>query len=72
MIYNKEDLAWIKDFAKLQSMDDKTSKMHWCSQCYESQQKWNNYLKLCMNHEAVKTILPEKVHFIGMGLEGIF
>jgi hypothetical protein len=45
--------------------------MYWCSQClnvaYESQEKLNEHLKLCMNHETVKAILPEpnKVNWNG-------
>ena len=38
--------------------------MYWCSQClskaYNSQEKLNEQLKLCMNHEAVRAIKPEK------------
>ena len=68
---DKEHLVWIKDYGKFQCMDYKTCKMYWCSQCLcearNSQEKLNEHLKLCMNHEAVKAILPEKnkVNFIG-------
>ena len=38
--------------------------MYWCSHClnvaYESQEKLNEHLKLCMNNEAIRAILPEK------------
>ena len=61
---DKFHFAWIKDYGKLQCMNYKTSKMYWCSQClniaYESQEKLNEHLKLCMNNETVKAILPEK------------
>ena len=52
-------------------MNYKTNKMYWCSQClnvaYETHEKLNDHLKLCMNHETVKAILPEpnKVNWNG-------
>ena len=68
---DKEHLVWIKEYGKFQGMGYNNCKMYWCSQClseaYDSQEKLNEHLKLCMNHEAVKAILPEKnkVNFIG-------
>ena len=50
-------------------------KMYWCSQCVKaaavSQEKLNEHLKLYMNNEAVKAILPEKTRFILMVIEDI-
>ena len=41
--------------------------MYWCSCSFISQEKLNEHLKLCMNYENVRAILPEKnkVNFIG-------
>jgi hypothetical protein len=38
---------------------------------HETEDKLNEHLKLCMNHESVKTILPEKIKKIGMEIEKI-
>ena len=68
---DKEHLVWIKDYGKFQCMDYKSCKMYWCGQClsksFDSQEKLNEHLKLCMTHEAVKAITPEqnKVNFNG-------
>ena len=68
---DKEHLVWIKEYGKFQGMGYNHCKMYWCSQClseaYDSQEKLNEHLKLCMNYEAVRAILPEKnkVNFIG-------
>ena len=42
----------------------KHNKRYWCNQClnisYETKEKLDDHLKLCMNHEAVRAILAEK------------
>ena len=42
----------------------KDNKQYWCYQrlniSYEPTEKLDEHLKLCMNHEAVSAILPEK------------
>ena len=62
----------IKDIAKLlQSNIHNHDKRYWCCQClnisYNSQEKLNEHLQLCMNPEAVKAIniLPQKKKNIG-------
>ena len=44
-------------------MKYKSNKLYWCYQClnfaFKTQEKLNNHLKLCLNHESVATILPE-------------
>ena len=54
---DKEHLVWIKDNGKFQGMEYKHCKMYWCIQChkaaYVSQEKLNEHLKLCMNHEKL-------------------
>ena len=68
---DKEHLVWIKEYGKFQGMGYNHCKMYWCSQClseaYDSHEKLNEHLKLCMNYENVRAILPEKnkVNFIG-------
>ena len=62
---NKHHFVWIKDLSKLICMNThKHKKRNWCCQClnfsHESEDKLNEHLKLCMNYESVKTILPEK------------
>ena len=62
---NKHHFVWIKDLSKLICMNThKHKKRNWCCQClnfsHESEDKLNEHMKLCMNNEAVKTILPEK------------
>ena len=42
----------------------KHNKRYWWNQClnisYETKEKLNEHLKLCMNNESVRAILPEK------------
>ena len=52
-------------------MGYKPGKIYWCCQCLnvssETQQNLNEHLKLCMNHEIVETVLPEKkIKLVGM------
>ena len=61
---DKEHLIWIKDIGKLLISDThKHNKRYWCNQClcvtYETKEKLDDHLKLCMNNESVRAILPE-------------
>ena len=58
-------LIWIKDIGKLLISDThKHNKRYWCNQClcvsYETKEKLDEHLNLCMNNESVRAILPEK------------
>ena len=58
-----EHLCWIKDLSKLKKMKYDEHKYYFCSQCleagYDSKEKLDNHLKLCMNHEAVNCVMPK-------------
>jgi len=62
---DKEHLIWIKDIGKLLISDiHKHNKRYWCNQClcvsYETKEKLDEHLNLCMNNESVRAILPTK------------
>ena len=64
LLLYKEHLMYIKDLGKLLRRYDNQVKMYHCSQClsiaYDTQDKLNEHLNICMKHEAVKAKLPKK------------
>ena len=60
---DKYHFCWIKSLSKLLRTNDNHDKRYWCSQClcksYETQDKLNQHLKICNNHEAVAAEMPK-------------
>ena len=58
-----EHLCWIKDLSKLKKMVYDEHKTFVCSQCiaaaYDTQEKLDKHLLLCMNHEATSCVMPK-------------
>jgi len=57
-----QHLCYIKNLSRLLSTDD-NSKIHWCNQClngFTSDEKLQEHLKICFNHEAVQCIMPKE------------
>jgi len=54
--------VWIRDLARLICQNKNKAKSYACSQCleatYDSDDKLQEHVKLCMQHDAVKVVMP--------------
>lgn len=56
--------VWIRNLARLLCINKNNEKTYACSQClsacYDSNEKLQEHLKLCMQHKAVRVVLPKE------------